>query len=101
MLEAREASRDYLPGERMGSAGRARERNCAGPHPHRILSRALREDAGIAGRVQSLVPLGRIGEAEEVGAISLFLAAPASRYVTGQTIVADGASTIISALNPG
>ena len=85
----------------MGSAGRARERHCAGPHPHRILARALWEDAGIAGRVQSLVPLGRIGEAEEIGAISLFLAATASRYVTGQTIIADGGSTVVSALNPG
>lgn len=65
------------------------------------LSRALWQDASIAARVEKLVPLGRIGDADDIGAIALFLAAPASRYVTGQTIVADGGSTLVSAVNPG
>ena len=63
-------------------------------------SRALWDDPAIAARARSLVPLGRIGEADEIGAIALFLAAPASRYITGQTIVADGGATLVSALNP-
>ena len=51
--------------------------------------------------VQPLARLGRIGEAEQIGAIGWFLAASASRHVTGQTIVTDGGSTVVSALNPG
>ena len=32
-------------------------------------------------------------------AIAAFLSAPASRFFTGQTIVADGGATIVSAVN--
>jgi NAD(P)-dependent dehydrogenase (short-subunit alcohol dehydrogenase family) len=37
-----------------------------------------------------LVPLGRIGEPNDVAAVVLFLSSPASAYVTGQTIAVDG-----------
>ena len=46
-------------------------------------------------------PMLEAREAEQIGAIGLFLAAPTSRYVTGQMIVTDGDSTVVSALNPG
>jgi len=36
------------------------------------------------------VPLGRLGSAEEVGAVIAFLASPGGRYVTGTTVVVDG-----------
>lgn len=63
-------------------------------------SRLLWENPAIAEKLRALTPLGRVGEAEEIGPIAVFLAAPASRYVTGQTIVADGGATIVSAVNP-
>jgi len=37
-----------------------------------------------------LIPLSRIGEPEEVGAVVAFLASPAASYITGQTIGVDG-----------
>jgi 3-oxoacyl-[acyl-carrier protein] reductase len=36
------------------------------------------------------IPMGRIGEPDEIADVVLFLASHAARYVTGQTIVVDG-----------
>ena len=41
-------------------------------------------------------PLARIGTAEEVADVIVFLASPAASYVTGQTIVIDGGSVLPS-----
>jgi len=41
----------------------------------------------------SRIPLGRIGEPEEVMAAVLFLVSPASNFITGQTIYLDGGLT--------
>jgi NAD(P)-dependent dehydrogenase (short-subunit alcohol dehydrogenase family) len=40
------------------------------------------------------IPLGRLGEADEVAACAVFLAGPGGAYVTGQTIVIDGGLTL-------
>jgi len=40
------------------------------------------------------VPLGRIGEPEDIADVILFLASDGARYVTGQVIVADGGLAI-------
>jgi 3-oxoacyl-[acyl-carrier protein] reductase len=40
------------------------------------------------------VPLGRVGEPEDIADVILFLASDAARYVTGQVIVADGGLAI-------
>lgn len=42
----------------------------------------------------SKVPLGRLGTAEEVADVVLFLASPEAQYVTGQNIVVDGGVTM-------
>jgi NAD(P)-dependent dehydrogenase (short-subunit alcohol dehydrogenase family) len=41
------------------------------------------------------IPIGRPGRVEEIASVVLFLAAPASSYVTGHTVVADGGWTLI------
>jgi gluconate 5-dehydrogenase len=43
--------------------------------------------------VVSRIPLGRIGETDDVVASVLFFAAPASSFVTGQTLYLDGGLT--------
>jgi 3-oxoacyl-[acyl-carrier protein] reductase len=40
------------------------------------------------------VPLGRIGEPEDIADVILFLGSPSARYITGQVIVADGGLSI-------
>lgn len=40
------------------------------------------------------VPLGRVGEPDDIADVILFLASPQARYVTGQVIVADGGLAI-------
>ncbi len=43
--------------------------------------------------ILSKIPLRRLGEPEEVGALAVYLASPASEFMTGQTIYLDGGQT--------
>jgi NAD(P)-dependent dehydrogenase (short-subunit alcohol dehydrogenase family) len=36
------------------------------------------------------IPLGRMGEPDDIAKVALFLASPAADYVTGELIVVDG-----------
>lgn len=44
--------------------------------------------------VSRVVPVGRLQTADEVAALAAFLASPAGDYITGQTIVADGGTSV-------
>lgn len=69
--------------------------NCIAPGLIRTdFARALWEDeARVADRNRS-TPLRRIGEAEEIAGAVVYLAAPASAFMTGQVMVIDGGVTI-------
>ncbi len=40
--------------------------------------------------LQERIPLGRLGEPEDVAGVARFLAGPSARYITGQTLAVDG-----------
>jgi 3-oxoacyl-[acyl-carrier protein] reductase len=46
---------------------------------------------GLEQRMASLVPMGRIGQPEEMAGTVLFLSSALAGYISGQTIVVDGA----------
>ena len=69
--------------------------NCIAPGLIKTdFAKALHEDPVLAAKFNSEAPLRRMGEPDDIGGIAVFLASPAGRYVTGQTIVADGGMMI-------
>ena len=57
------------------------------------LSRSTLEDPVWRERILSRIPLGRVGEVEDVAAATVYLASPAARMVTGHTLLVDGGWT--------
>lgn len=55
--------------------------NIGGGHAH---------DPGLQAMVAKAVPMHRVGFPEDIKGLALFLASPASAYITGQEIVIDG-----------
>lgn len=69
--------------------------NCIAPGLIRTdFARALWENPEAQKAVNAITPLRRIGEPDEIAGLAVYLAAPASSFTTGQTIVVDGGRTI-------
>jgi dehydrogenase/reductase SDR family member 4 len=69
--------------------------NCIAPGLVKTdFARALWDNPELLARTESVTPLRRIGEPDDIGGIAVFLASRAGAFVTGQTIVADGGITI-------
>jgi NAD(P)-dependent dehydrogenase (short-subunit alcohol dehydrogenase family) len=69
--------------------------NCIAPGLVRTdFARALWEDPEREAARARETPLQRIGEPDEIAGAAVFLAAPASSFMTGQTMVIDGGVTI-------
>jgi 3-oxoacyl-[acyl-carrier protein] reductase len=77
--------------------------NCVSPGMIRTpLTEAIYHDAATKQRRESLVPLGRIGSAREVGEAVAYLASDAASYVNGANLLVDGGvSEHMLAMIPG
>ena len=69
--------------------------NCIAPGLIKTdFARALWENPDTLKAVTRATPLRRIGEPHEIAGAAVFLASPASTFMTGQTMVVDGGSMI-------
>ena len=57
-------------------------------------SEALWKNDQIVSQMMKMMAIKRIGLSEEIGSVALFLASPASSYMTGTILTADGGFTI-------
>jgi len=65
---------------------------CPGPIETALTTGMLTNEA-LASGYRELIPMGRVGRAEEVASVVVFLASDDATYVTGTTIVVDGGLT--------
>jgi len=63
-------------------------------------TRPLWENPQLKAALTADIPLGRFGEADDIAAACVWLASPGGAFVTGQTIVVDGGSTMRGADKP-
>jgi len=54
------------------------------------LTQAALGRPGVREALVRQIPMGRVGQPEDVGPVAVFLASPAARYVTGQMLYIDG-----------
>ncbi|MGA0282351.1 MAG: SDR family NAD(P)-dependent oxidoreductase, partial [Paracoccaceae bacterium] len=102
------------PSEQLGTYGMSKlaliglTRNLAqefGPHGVRFnaicpglirtdFARELWENPKVEDRIQQQIPLRRLGEADDLKGLAVFLASDASRYMTGQALTVCGGSNM-------
>lgn len=63
-----------------------------------LTERTLQDDPHYEDNWAGVTPTGRVGHVEDIVAAALYLASPAARHVSGQTLVVDGGWTIQSPL---
>jgi NAD(P)-dependent dehydrogenase (short-subunit alcohol dehydrogenase family) len=69
--------------------------NCIAPGLIKTdFAKALWENPQTLAAVTMHTPMKRIGEPEEIAGAAVFLASPASTFVTGQAIIVDGGATV-------
>jgi NAD(P)-dependent dehydrogenase (short-subunit alcohol dehydrogenase family) len=69
--------------------------NCIAPGLVKTdFARALWEDPEATKRTVAAYPIGRLGEPEDIAGAAVFLASKAGSWMTGQTLVIDGGTTI-------
>lgn len=56
--------------------------------------RWFRERPELRTEIEAVIPLGRLGEPDELGPLAVYLASPASAYMTGAVLVIDGGYTL-------
>ncbi|MEY2993624.1 MAG: hypothetical protein RL357_559, partial [Pseudomonadota bacterium] len=69
--------------------------NCIAPGLIKTdFAKALWEDEKMLAERNQTTPLRRIGEPDEIAGAAVYLASPAGRFMTGQSLVIDGGVTI-------
>jgi gluconate 5-dehydrogenase len=56
--------------------------------------RWFRERLELQQQIEALIPMGRLGEPEELGPLAVYLAGDASKYMTGAVLYIDGGYTL-------
>jgi gluconate 5-dehydrogenase len=56
--------------------------------------RWFREKPELKDTFESMIPMGRLGEPDEIGPLAVYLASDASSYMTGAAVVIDGGYTL-------
>lgn len=59
------------------------------------VSRMFPGSASVSAKVLAATPLGRLGEPEDLAGAVMLLVSPRSRWVTGQTVLADGGFSLL------
>ena len=59
------------------------------------LTKALLDQPEVKTNIERNIPMGRLGNTEELMTAALFFASPASSYVTGQDIIVDGGWSVL------
>ncbi len=57
---------------------------------HETSAAATRTSSDLQAALAKDIPMHRVGQPDDIKALALFLASPASEYITGQEIVIDG-----------
>ena len=60
------------------------------------INRAWIDDPEKRAQVESHIPMGRSGEAEEIAEVTAFLCSDLAAYITGQTLFVDGGLTLFA-----
>ena len=58
-----------------------------------MIRTAMAQDGAVAA-AERRIPLGHLGEPEDVAAAVMFLASEAARHITGQHLIVDGGQTL-------
>ena len=81
-----DAALEYAPSIRV---------NCVSPGLIETpLTAGVLGDAAVRSAVEAATPMARVGTAEDVANVVVFLASPMAAYITGQNIVVDGGSCL-------
>jgi NAD(P)-dependent dehydrogenase (short-subunit alcohol dehydrogenase family) len=64
------------------------------------ISNGFLKDKGKKNQIESTIPFQRMGRAQEIAKVALFLASEAASYVTGTMVYSDGSLPLQNSMSP-